>query len=83
MNIWLVAALALILSLVPAAAVCFKAPPVDRLTALELAANIAALVLLLLAEGFHRDVYFDLAIALAVLSFAGALVFTHFMERWV
>jgi multisubunit Na+/H+ antiporter MnhF subunit len=83
MNMWLAAATILIVGLIPCAVVCFGAPPVDRLVALELAANIDALIFLVLAQGLNRDVYFDLAIALALLSLAGALVFTHFMERWV
>lgn len=85
MNVWLVAATVLLLTLFPCALVCFgrKNSPIDRLIAFELASIIDTLVFLLLAQGFHRDVYFDLAVVLALLSLAGGLVFTHFMERWV
>ena len=84
MNVWLVAATVLLLSLVPCAWVCFvKSSPIDRLIAYELASIIDTLIFLLLAQGFHRAVYFDLAVVLALLSLAGGLVFTHFMERWV
>jgi multisubunit Na+/H+ antiporter MnhF subunit len=40
-------------------------------------------VLLLLAQGTHRQPFFDLAIVSAVLSFAGGLAFARFLERWV
>ena len=83
MNVWLIAALALILGLVPCGIVVFREPPMDRLVALELASVLSSLVLLLLAQGFHRPPFFDLALALALLSFAGGLVFARFFERWV
>jgi multisubunit Na+/H+ antiporter MnhF subunit len=40
-------------------------------------------VLLLLAEGYHRAPFFDLALVLALLAFAGGLVFARMLERWV
>ncbi|MEA2508926.1 MAG: multicomponent Na+:H+ antiporter subunit [Actinomycetota bacterium] len=55
----------------------------DRLVGLELASVIVCLILLLLAQGLHRPPFFDLALALALLSFAGGLVFARFLERWV
>jgi multicomponent Na+:H+ antiporter subunit F len=82
-NVWLIAALALLLGLVPCGIVVFRDPPMDRLVALELASVISSLVLLLLAQGFNRPPFFDLALALALLSFAGGLVFARFFERWV
>ena len=85
MNVWLIAASVLLLSLIPCGLVCFgrNNSPIDRLIAFELASGIDTLVFLLLAQGFDRDVYFDLALALALLSLAGGLVFSHFLERWV
>lgn len=83
-NVYLLAAIVLLLSLLPSGWVCLRDPaPINRLIAFELAAVVDTLVFLLLAQGFGRDVYFDLAVALALLSLAGGLVFTHFMERWV
>jgi multicomponent Na+:H+ antiporter subunit F len=55
----------------------------DRLVALELAGTIDTLILVALAVGFRRDIYIDLALALALLSFAGGMVFARFLERWV
>jgi multicomponent Na+:H+ antiporter subunit F len=82
-NPWLVAATILLLGLVPCGLVCWRGSPIERLIAFELAGTIDTLVFLLLAEGFHRPVYFDLAVALGLLSLAGGLVFAHFMERWI
>ena len=54
-----------------------------RVIALELGGVLTTLALLLLAEGFDRDVYFDLAVVLAAMSFASSLVFVRFLERWL
>jgi multicomponent Na+:H+ antiporter subunit F len=53
----------------------------EGLVALELAGVISVLVLLLLAEGFQRQPFVDLALVLAVLSFVGTLAFVRYMER--
>jgi multicomponent Na+:H+ antiporter subunit F len=82
-NEWLVAALALLAALVPCGLVCLRGDPVNRLVGLELAGTLDTLVLLLLAEGFGRPIYFDLALALALLTFASGLVFARFLERWI
>jgi multicomponent Na+:H+ antiporter subunit F len=83
MNEWILAALALLAGLVPCGWLCLRGDPVNRLVGLELAGVLDTLVLLLLAEGFDRQVYFDLALALALLSLASGLVFARFLERWV
>jgi multicomponent Na+:H+ antiporter subunit F len=83
MNEWILAALALLAGLVPCGWLCLRGDPVNRLVGLEVAGVLDTLVLLLLAEGFHRQVYFDLALALALLSLASGLVFARFLERWV
>ncbi|MGH9397327.1 MAG: monovalent cation/H+ antiporter complex subunit F [Terriglobia bacterium] len=83
MNIWLLAATVLLVSLIPCGILCLRGDPMDRLVGLETAGIIDTLILLLLAEGFHRSPFYDLALALALLSFAGGLVFTRFLERWL
>jgi multisubunit Na+/H+ antiporter MnhF subunit len=82
MNIWLVAAVFLLGGVALCAFACLTGAPLDRLVALEVVTSVDAVLLLVLAEGLHRDVYFDLALTLALLSLAGGLVFAHFMERW-
>ena len=83
MNAWLVAATVMMLALLPCLWVCVRKPPIDALVALELASTITTLVLVLLAQGYRRDPFMDLALVSALLSFAGALAFARFLERWV
>jgi multicomponent Na+:H+ antiporter subunit F len=83
MNEWLIAATVLFAALAACGAVCFFAEPVSGLVALELAGVVATAILLLLAEGFHRQAFVDLALVLAVLTFAGSLTFVRLLERRV
>jgi multicomponent Na+:H+ antiporter subunit F len=80
-NEWLIAAVVLIAALVPCGVVCARESAAEGLVGLELAGIVTPLVLLLLAEGFHRQPFADLAIVLAVLSFAGSLLYARFLER--
>lgn len=82
MNAWILAAIVLVLGgIVPCLVVSIRASVMEGLVALELAGVIAVLVLLLLAEGFQRQPFVDLALALALLSFVGSLAFVRYMER--
>ena len=83
MNIWLAASGVLLACLVPCGVACLRGDAVDRLVGLEAAGLLAPLILLLLAEGFHRQPFTDLALALALLAFGGGLVFARFLERWM
>ncbi len=84
MNEWLLAALVLVVAgLGPCLFVCVASSAIEGLVALELAGVIAAGVLLLLAEGLHRQPFVDLAVVLAAVSFVGALAFARFLEREV
>jgi multicomponent Na+:H+ antiporter subunit F len=79
---WLVAAAVLLAGLVPCAVVCARADAADGVVALQAATVVATLVLLVLSVGFGRSIYLDVAVVLAVLSFAGSMVFIRFLERW-
>jgi multicomponent Na+:H+ antiporter subunit F len=83
MNAWMVATTALLIGLLPCLWVAMRGTIVSALAALELASTITTLALVLIAQGLHRDPFFDLALVSAVLSFAGALAFARFLERWV
>jgi multisubunit Na+/H+ antiporter MnhF subunit len=83
-NVWLVAATVLLTGLLPCGWVLLRGRIEDALVAVELVSTLATVVLLLLAEGFHRSSYFELALVLAALSFVGALIFVRFIgERWL
>ena len=83
MNPWLISATVLLLSLIPVGIVTFKGDPMDRLVGLEMAGILTTLILMLLAHGFQRLPFYDIAVAAALLAFGGGLVFARFMERWL
>ena len=83
MNPWLLAATVLLFTLVPIGIVVFRGDPMDRLVGLEAAGMIVTMILLLLTQGFERATFFDVALAAALLSFGGGLVFARFLERWL
>lgn len=82
MNEWILAAIVLVLGgIFPCLVVSVTASAMEGVVALEMTGVIAVLVLLLLAEGFQRQPFVDLALVLAVLSFVGSLAFVRYMER--
>jgi multicomponent Na+:H+ antiporter subunit F len=80
MNEWELAAIVLIAAIVPCVVVCVLASAPAALAALEVASTLATTVLIVLAEGFHRQPFIDLALVLAVLSVVGSLAFARLME---
>jgi multicomponent Na+:H+ antiporter subunit F len=81
MNEWQIAAGALSAALLPCGWVCIRRAFAEGLVAVQLAATIAALAVLVLAEGEGRQPFAILALVLAVLSFAGTLVYLRFLEQ--
>jgi len=83
MNVWLIAATILLVGLIPCGVVMLRGSIVEALVGLQMAGIVQTVVLLLLAEGFHRPPFFDLAVVLALLTLATGLVFARMLERWV
>jgi multicomponent Na+:H+ antiporter subunit F len=83
MNEWLVGAVVFLVLLLPAGLLAVRGDLFDRIVAMQLASTIGVIALELLAQGFGRDVYFDLALVTAVLSFVGTLFYLRFLERWL
>jgi len=83
MNPWLIAAAFLLLCLVAPFLICARGDAISRLVGLEAGSAMVTMILLLLAIGFNRDPFTDLALALALLSFGGGLVFARFLQRWL
>jgi multicomponent Na+:H+ antiporter subunit F len=81
MTLWLVSAAVLVAMLVPLAALAALGTPEDGLVALELAAVLVTVALLLMAVGLDRQILGDLALVLAVGSFAGSLAYAVLLER--
>jgi multisubunit Na+/H+ antiporter MnhF subunit len=78
-NVWLIGATVLLVGLLPCLWLGVRGSASDALVGLELAGTLVAVVLLLLAEGFHRPAYFVLPLIASVLAFVGVLVFVRFL----
>ncbi|MDX3229096.1 monovalent cation/H+ antiporter complex subunit F [Streptomyces sp. ME19-01-6] len=76
---WLLAGLVPLLGLVPVLWRIACGEPRDRLIAQNLACLLAALALLLTAQGFGRPAYVDVALVLAVLGPTGTLIYARFL----
>lgn len=83
MNAFTTAATVLLAGFVPIGFVALRARPIDGVIALELGGAIATLVLLCLAEGFHRSSYFDVPVIAALVVWLGALVYVRFLGRFL
>jgi multisubunit Na+/H+ antiporter MnhF subunit len=82
-NIWLTAALGLLPPLAAAGWLTATGTVANRLVALELAGTLTVFALVLLSVGYSQPSFVDLALTLVLLSFAGTLVYVHFVERWL
>jgi multisubunit Na+/H+ antiporter MnhF subunit len=82
-NAFTIAALALLAGFLPLGACAVRRRPIDGLVALELAGILLVLILLCLAEGFHRSFEYGVAIVAAVMVWIGGLVFARFLGRWL
>ncbi|MEU5993673.1 monovalent cation/H+ antiporter complex subunit F [Spirillospora sp. NPDC047418] len=67
--------------LLPALLATLRGRPAGRLAGLIVTGPLVALVLVLLAAAYGRPAYLDVALVLALLSFAGSLVFARFLSR--
>jgi len=82
MNEWEIAATVLGFALIPCLGVCLlAAAPTDGLASVQLAAVLLSTILMLLAEGFQRQPFIDLAVIFAAMSLIGSLTFARLMER--
>lgn len=81
MNEWILAATVLLMGgLVPLAIAGLVGDVMSAAAALNLGGPVAALILLMLSEGLHRQPFVDLAVVLAVVSFAGSVIVARFLE---
>jgi multisubunit Na+/H+ antiporter MnhF subunit len=83
MNAWFISATILLAGLFICGITASRGTVMNRFAAFQLGNNIAVVIMLLLAEGFRRDIFFDTVLCLVILSMAGALTFLKFLERWL
>ena len=81
MNLWLMAAAAVVAALLPCAAMSLRGTPERRFVGLEMTNLIVTIALVLFTIGFGRLPFIDLPVALAVMSFGGGIVFARFLEK--
>ena len=80
---WMAAALALLFCMIGPFVNCVRGGPLNRLVALQAGSSVCIMILLVLCESYHRAVFVDVALTLALLSFGADLVFARFLERWL
>ena len=83
MNSFVIAAIAMLVAIVPCGIAVVRGTVMAALVAYEAISSIAVMVLILLAEGFKRSGEFELGVLLALLLFGSGLVFARFLERWL
>ena len=83
MNGIVVAAIVMLIGIVPCGIVVWRGTAMEALVGYEAISSIVVMVLVLLAEGFSRFGELELPIVLAVLLFGSGLVFAHALERWL
>ncbi len=81
MNEWEIGAVVLAAGILPCLLVCLLADEMSALAAVEVASVLVTSALMLLAEGFHRQSFIDLAVVFALVSLVGSLAFARMMER--
>jgi multisubunit Na+/H+ antiporter MnhF subunit len=80
MTVWLLGALALMIGgMGPGLWLASRGDPARRLVGLELASSNTVLVLLLLSQAAGQSQFLVVPLVLAVLSFAGTLVFIRLL----
>jgi multisubunit Na+/H+ antiporter MnhF subunit len=83
MTSFIVAAIAMLLAMVPACVTIVRGNTADAVVGYEFITTVAVMVLALLAEGFGRPSLFELPVLLAVLLYGSGLVFVRSLERWL
>lgn len=83
MNSFVIAAIVMLVAVIPCGIVVVRGKVMDAVVGYEAVSSIVVMVLVLLAEGFRRPGEFELPVLLAVLLFGSGLVFVRFLERWL
>lgn len=83
MNLWLATAVVLVLGVAICGYVACRGRKItEALVGLQAAGVFTVAILMLMAEAFQRPSFFDMALALMLVSLPGILVYAYFIERW-
>jgi multisubunit Na+/H+ antiporter MnhF subunit len=80
---FVLAAVAMLIALVPAGITLARGTLADAVIGFELITAVAVMVFALLAEGFKRPSLFEFPVIVALLLFGSGLVFVRALERWL
>ncbi len=83
MSAWTAAAIFATLVLAVAVLQTARGSIEARLVSLQFASTAAIVALLLIAQSFGNASAFDVALALALLSFPASIVYARFYARWL
>ena len=83
MTSFVIAAVAMLIALVPAGIVIARGTLADAVIGFEFITSVAVMIFALLAEGFRRPSLFEFPVLVALLLFGSGLVFVRALERWL
>ena len=83
MTEFLLAAVAMLVCLVPLGVVAWRGDLMDAVVAYEASGAIVVMVFILLPQGFGRPGLFEFPVLYAVLLLGSGLVFIRSYERWL
>lgn len=83
MTGFVVAAVALLVCMIPVGITAARGPAMESVVAYEAASSILLMVLILLPEAFLRSGLFEFPVLFAILLLAGGLVFIRLVERYL
>ncbi len=81
MKMWLIAGCLVSACLLLCASMSLRGSPERRLVGMEMAGILIVLAMVLFTVGFGRPLLIDMALALAIMSFGGSLVYVRFLEK--
>lgn len=83
MTPWIVAAIALTGLFGLTTWSVLRGSTLDRLIGLQLVGVVLPLLFVVVSVASGRALYLDVAVVLAIVSFAGGLTYAHVLERWL
>jgi multicomponent Na+:H+ antiporter subunit F len=83
MTSFVVAAIAMLIAMVPAGVTIVRGTQADAVVGYEFITGVAVMIFALLAEGFKRSSEFEFPVIVAVLLYASGLVYVRALERWL
>jgi multisubunit Na+/H+ antiporter MnhF subunit len=83
LNGFVIAAIAMLVAVIPCGIVILRGTVMEAVVAYQAISSIVVMVLVLLSVGFRRIGELELPVLLAALILGSGLVFVRFLERWL